>query len=143
MPASRPQIVVIQMPDHRRPRIVQHPLNHTRGGIFITAVALEHRANALIRHHLRLLSIVIRTARGPIARIQSASVDIQIFEYTTPGMELPGVVHRPQMIFTKHGFQALYRRHRGPGVGLRIESMSTAAASKVTRMSRFIGLWTH
>ena len=38
------QIVVIQMPDHRGPCVVEHPLNHTGGCVLVLAVGLKHGA---------------------------------------------------------------------------------------------------
>src|SRR2546422_5857788 len=42
--ASGAKIKVIQMPDDRRPSIVQHPLNDPGGLILIAAVGLIHRS---------------------------------------------------------------------------------------------------
>ena len=52
-PASRIEVVVVEVPDHRGPGVVEHPLNHAGRGVFVLAVGLEHGALGVVLHGLR------------------------------------------------------------------------------------------
>ena len=42
------QVIVVQVPDHGGPGVVQHPLDYAGGLIFVAAVSLVHRAYAFV-----------------------------------------------------------------------------------------------
>ena len=46
------QIVIIEMPDGRRPRVVEHPLDDAGRRVFVARVGLEHGALAIVGHGL-------------------------------------------------------------------------------------------
>ncbi len=57
--ACRDEVVVVKMPDERWPSIVQHPLNHTRGRVFVPRVGFEHGALAIVGHGLGLALVIV------------------------------------------------------------------------------------
>jgi len=46
--AAGDEIVVVKMPDERRPGVVEHPLNDAGGDIFFCAVSFKHGAFAVV-----------------------------------------------------------------------------------------------
>ena len=128
------QVEIIQMPDHRWPRVVQHPLNHSRGCVLVPAVRFEHGANSLVSHELGFEGVVFDSGRVAIARIQSIREYVDIFKFAATRVVVPPIVDRPQMIFRQHFAHALDRRHRRPRTGLGIESISSAASAGIATM---------
>ena len=129
--AAWTQIKVIQMPDHRGPGVVQHPLNHARGTVLIPTVSLVHRAHTLIGLKLRFERIILDAARLPEARVQRISKNVNVLECATAGMVVPPVVDRPQVLLRQHLPDALNWRHRRAHAGFGIKAKRAAAPSGV------------
>src|SRR2546422_11275896 len=96
--ASGAKIKVIQMPDDRRPSIVQHPLNDPGGLILIAAVGLIHRAHAFVGLELRLEGEIFGIVCFAVARIQSIGKYMNIFERATTRVVIPEVINWPEMV---------------------------------------------
>ena len=52
--ASRPKKIVIEMPNYRRPSVIEHPLDHSSRIVLIPAESLEHRTFTIVGVHLCL-----------------------------------------------------------------------------------------
>ena len=134
VPAAGTQVVVIQMPDNRGPRIIQHPLDHAGGGVFIAVVSFKHRSNAFVGHELRLESEVGRVFGGAVASILCRGVHLNCLELATARVKIPVVVNRPEMVLAHHCLKAFDRRHRRPRTGFRVEAVGAAAAASLAMM---------
>src|SRR5205814_1881786 len=77
--ATGAKIKVIQMPEDRWPRIVQHPLNHACGLILVAAVGLIHRPHTDICLKLRLEREIFCAVCLAITRIQIVGEYVNIF----------------------------------------------------------------
>ncbi len=93
--ATRTQVIVVEMPDQRRPGVVQHPLNHSRGRVLVPAIGFVHRADSLVRHQLGLQGIVLNVVGLSIARSQCFAEHVDIFEGAAAGMVIPVVIDWP------------------------------------------------
>src|SRR2546426_5679779 len=110
--ASGAKIKIVQMPDDRWPRIVQHPLNHACGLILVAAVGLIHRPHTFICLKLRLEREIFCAVCLAIARIQSVGEYVNIFERATTRVIVPEIVNWPEMVFRQHCAHALDRWNR-------------------------------
>src|SRR6266481_1980379 len=72
----RHKVVIVKMPDQRGPRVVQHPLNHTRGGVFVPRIGFEHGALALVGRCLRFALVIFERRRLAVAPVQTVGKDI-------------------------------------------------------------------
>ncbi len=68
--AARPQVVVVEVPDEPRPRVVEHPLDDAGRAVAVPRERLEHRALTLVGHELRLQRVVFYAVRFAVARAQ-------------------------------------------------------------------------
>ena len=93
--AARTEIIVVQVPDHRRPRVVEHPLNDAGRCVLVAPVTLEHRALALIGQRLRLARVVGDVGGLAVAALERAGEHLEIFELSTAGVKVPHLVDRP------------------------------------------------
>ena len=57
--AGRNKIVIVKMPDERRPGVVEHPLNYASRGVLVAAIGLEHGALAVVGHGLSFALVVV------------------------------------------------------------------------------------
>ena len=126
--SARPQIPVVQMPDHRGPGVVQHPLNHAGGSVLIASESLEHGAMTFVSHHLRLAREFLHAARRAVARVQRGGEVLQILERAAARMIIPPGVDGPQVILGQHLAEAFDGRNGRTGTGLRIEAVRAAAS---------------
>ena len=62
---SRPQVIIVQMPDHRRPGVVQHPLNFTGRFELVGAKSFIHRADRFVSLGLRFPGEIGDAGRFP------------------------------------------------------------------------------
>ena len=100
--ASRLQIVIIEMPDGGRPRIVQHPLNHSCRRVLVPPISLKHCALAVIRHCLCLPQIVRQIGSLAVSRVHGIVEDVQVFEFLAASVIVPHVIDRPKVVFAQH-----------------------------------------
>ena len=81
---ARIEIVVYKVPDHRRPSIVEHPLNDSGRNIFVLAVSLEHGAFGVVLHRLRDALVFSGRMRLGIHGLHRVIEDFQIRELPPP-----------------------------------------------------------
>ena len=93
--APRTQIIIVQMPNHRGPGIVKHPLNHARRFVLIPAVGLIHGTNAFVGHQLRLEGEIFRALSLPVTLREGLVENLDGLELSAAGMEVPDVVDWP------------------------------------------------
>ena len=105
--AARPQVVVVEVPDHRGPRVVEHPLDDARGRVLVAAEGLEHRALALVGQGLRLAGVVLGAGRLPVTALERAREELEVRELLASGVEGPGLVDGPEVLGAQHLLQAL------------------------------------
>ncbi len=129
VPSRRHKIVVIQMPDQRRPRIVQHPLNHARRRVLVSSIRFEHRALAVIGHGLRFALIVLQRGRHAIPSIQPIGKHIDCREPFAARVEIPHIVDWPQMILGDKALKRFARRNRRSRAGLRVVTVRPTGRS--------------
>src|ERR1700758_864128 len=122
------------MPDDRWPGIVEHPLDYACGRVLVSAVCLEHGANAFIAHELRLEGEVGGTGRPTVACILGLGVHLNVFEFAATRVEIPIFVNRPQMVFREHRLQTLYRGDRRAWTGFGVEAVRSTASAGVAVM---------
>src|SRR6202522_1167187 len=82
--AGHAQFVVVEIPDKRRPAIVQHPYDYTGRLILIARISLVHGANRFIPHHLRFHEEVIEIRGFAITFASPLSLSMKIFEIAEP-----------------------------------------------------------
>src|ERR1043166_5464450 len=111
------------MPDQGRPRIVQHPLNHSGRNVFVAAVALEHGAFAVVSNRLRLAFVIFQRSSGSVAFVQSISEHIHSSETLAAGVIIPYVIHWPEMFLGNKSLHAFQRGNRRPRTGFRVVSI--------------------
>src|SRR3984885_13705437 len=133
--AAGTQIVVVQMPDQRRPCVVEHPLDDAGRLIFVAAVGFVHRAHTLVSLQLRLEGEIFHAIRFSVAIGQCTAEDLDGFESSPAGVIVPGVVDGPHVIFSHHAADTLDRRNRGSHAGFGIEAVGTAAATGVALLA--------
>jgi len=63
---TRTEVEVVEMPYDGRPSVVQHPLNDSRGVVFVAAERFKHRPFAFVRNQLRFPCEVFDIVRGTI-----------------------------------------------------------------------------
>src|SRR5438552_16614812 len=95
--ASGAKIKIVQMPDDRRPSIVQHPLNDAGGLILIAAVGLIHRAHAFVGLELRLEGEVFGIVCFAVARIKSVGKYMNISERAAARVIVPEIANCPEV----------------------------------------------
>ena len=128
------------MPDHGRPSIVQHPLNDACRLIFVPAVRLIHSAHALVSLHLRLDGEIIHVVRLPIPIRQSLAEDVDSFELSAARVIVPNIVNGPHVVFADHRANTFDWRDCRPHAGFGIESVSTAAATRIAQLAPGLAL---
>ena len=133
--AAGAQVVVVEVPDHGRPRVVEHPLNNAGGLVFVAAVSLVHGAHALVGLHLRLRGEVFHVVRLAIAIGERRGEHADGFEFATAVVIVPGVVDGPHMIFAHHGADTLDRRNGRSHAGFGVKAVSAAAASRIALLA--------
>src|SRR5208282_3317263 len=126
--ASGTQVVIVQMPDHGRPGIIQHPLNDTGRLIFIAAIRFVHRPHALVGLELRLQSEVLHLVRFSVTAGQRIAEDMDVLEIFAAGVEVPDLVHRPKMILADHSANTFDGRDSWSHAGFGVKAVSSAAA---------------
>src|SRR6185437_14647554 len=131
VPSTRAQVIVVKVPDHRRPAVVEHPLNHAARRVLIAAVCFEHRANAFVRLELRLCGVILKASRRAVASVERVSEDVKVLEFAAPGVKVPPVINWPLMFLRQHRLDALDRRHSRAGTGFGIESVPSPASAGV------------
>ena len=119
--AARTEVEIVKMPDHRGPRIVHHPLNHAGGVILVAPVSLEHRALAVVGHHLGFARVILNSGGIAQALLQGLGKNIQLLERSASGVEPPRAVNGPEVLFGKHPAQTLNGRDGRSRTGLGIE----------------------
>ena len=124
--AARTQEVVVEVPDHRRPGVVEHPLDHAGGGVLVASVPLEHRALAFVGEGLGLARVVLGAGGLPVAPLERVGEQPQVLELVAAGVVAPEVVDRPEVVGGKHALQALDGRHRCPRADLGGEAEGAA-----------------
>src|SRR6202165_4992709 len=138
--APRTQIIIVQVPNHRGPGIVKHPLNHTRRFVLIPAVGLVHGTNAFVGHQLRLEGEILRAVGLPVAMSERLIKNLDSLELSAAGMEVPHVVDWPYMLFPPHAANALDGRNCWPHAGFRVEAVSPAAAARIALLTAGLAL---
>ena len=121
------QVVVVKVPDERGPGVVQHPLNHAGGGVFVAAISFEHGALAVVSHGLSFAFVVIERSGLTVAASQTVGENIHVGEAFTAGMKVPHVIHRPEMVLGNEFFDGLARRNGRPGTCFRIVTVGAAS----------------
>src|SRR5580700_5627448 len=61
------QVVVIQVPVKRGPRVVEHPLNDSGRAILVSAIGLKHGPLAVISHELCFQGVVGEAGWRPVS----------------------------------------------------------------------------
>src|SRR5258707_4975315 len=89
IPTCGNEIVIVEMPDQRGPAIVEHPLNHASGRVFIPSIGLEHRTLAIVGHGLRFTLVVIERRGISIASAQAIVENIDSPEALAPPRLIP------------------------------------------------------
>src|SRR6185295_3320192 len=129
--AARAHVEGVEVPDHRGPGVVQHPLDHAGRGVLVAAVSLIHGADAFVSLHLRFKGIVLGAGGWAEASIQRVGEYVEIFEYSAAGVVVPDIVDRPEMVFPDHGANAFNRRYGRAHAGFGVEAIPAAAAALV------------
>ena len=126
--SGRTQVPVEQVPVDRRPRVVEHPLNHARRRVLVATVRLEHGTLALVRHELRGLRVVLRTRRRTEARGQRRIEAVeQMRELSAGSVKQPHAVEWPRdVLLGHHAANALDRRNGGARTRLGVVAPATA-----------------
>src|SRR6202795_3249994 len=119
------------MPDHRRPCVVEHPLDDAGRLIFVAAVSLVHRAHALISLQLGLEGEIFHAIRFSVAIGERIAEDLDGFEFSTAGVIVPNVVDGPQVIFSHHAADTFDRRNSGSHAGFGVKAVGASAAARV------------
>src|ERR1039457_3594223 len=96
--ATRPEVVIVEMPNYGWPGVVQHPLNNSRRRVLIAAVRFKHRTLALVGHELALLHVVIQALGLSIAILKRRREDVHVAKNTATCMIIPKVVDGPTML---------------------------------------------
>src|SRR5216683_711289 len=135
--ARRHQIVIVEMPDQRRPRIVEHPLNHARGSVLIPRVGLEHRALAIVSHGLGLALVIVQRRPWSVAPVQSIGKNVDCREPLPARVIIPNLVNRPKMLLGDEFLQRFPRRNRRPRTRLRVVAVSAACCSEADDTTGF------
>ena len=110
--AAGTQVIVVQMPDHRRPRVVQHPLNHTGRRVLVASVAFEHGALGLVGERLRLPREIDDAIGFSVPSLDRRREHLDVLELAAARVEVPDLVDWPQVIGRKHPRQAFDRWDR-------------------------------
>src|SRR6202795_671008 len=121
------EIVVVEMPDERGPRVVEHPLDDAGGDIFVAGVGFEHGALVVVGHGLGFALEVVERAGRAVAAGEGVAEDVNGGEALAAGVKIPVVVNRPEMFFGNEFGEAFFRWNRGTGAGFRV--VTPAAAS--------------
>ena len=114
------------MPDQGRPRVVQHPLNHARGSVFVPRIGFEHGALAVVGHCLRLALIIIERRCLSVATVQTIGKNIDRREAFAARVIIPNVIDRPEVILGDESLQRIPRGDRRPRTCLRVVAVGAA-----------------
>ena len=120
------KVVVVQVPDHGRPGVVQHPLNDARGFIFVPPEGLEHGSFTVIVHGLCFPKVIIQSTRRTIDGVHRLVVMIEVvIEISGSCVVIPDIVDRPQVIFPKKLLKTADDGNCSARTGLGIKSECT------------------
>src|SRR2546422_7422213 len=125
--ACRHKVVVVEMPDERRPSVVQHPLNHARGGVFVPRISFEHGALAVVSHGLRLALVIIEGRRLSVAPGQTIIKNVDCGEALAARVIIPNFIDGPEMLFGDESLQRLPSWNGRPWACFCIVSISAAS----------------
>src|SRR5260370_2419293 len=95
IPARRHEVVVVEVPDEGRPRVVQHPLNHARRCVFVPSIGFEHGSLAAVSHSLRLALVIIERRRRSPAPVQTIRKTLTPREPLAPPLITRHSLHPP------------------------------------------------
>ena len=129
--AAGTQVVVVEVPDHGGPGVVEHPLNDAGGLVLVATVGLVHGAHAFIGLHLRLRCKVFHVVGLAVAVGERFAENADGFEFAAARVIIPDVIDRPQVVFADHRADALDGRNSRSHAGFRVEAVSAAAASGI------------
>ncbi len=82
------------MPDQRWPRVIQHPLNHSRGRVLIPRVSLKHRPLPIVSNRLSLAFEIVQRSSLPVPPIQSVGENIYGRKALLTRVKVPHLVDR-------------------------------------------------
>src|SRR6266851_8791403 len=105
IPACWHKVVVVEMPNQRGPGVVQHPLNHAGGCVFIPPIGFKHRALAVISHGLSLALVIIERRRWSITPGQTICKYIDRRKAFTARVIIPNLIDWPEMLFGNESLQ--------------------------------------
>ena len=89
------EIVIVEVPNHGGPCVVQHPLNDAGGDVLIFGVGLEHSALGVVRHGLRHTLVVSRRRGRGVDGAHRVVEDFEGFEFAAAVVEGPVGRGRP------------------------------------------------
>ena len=121
------EVVVVEVPDHRRPCVVEHPLDDAGGDVLVLAVGLEHGALGVVLHGLRDALVVgggIAAARRPPPWLRRRPSDSRTRRRHCAGSSRPWAATPADRAETSRGWRA--EGIAGPGTGLGVEAEGAA-----------------
>src|SRR5208282_3352080 len=113
--AGGDEVVVVEMPDHGRPGIIEHPLDHAGGNIFVAAIGFKHGTLVVISLGLRLALEVVERSGRAVALIQSVNEDVDVLKASAAGGKIPILINGPKGILGNEFPKASLVGTAGPG----------------------------
>ena len=83
------KVVVVKVPDHGGPGVVEHPLNDAGGDVFVFAVGLEHGALGVVFHGLRHALIVGGRMGLGVNGVHGLVEDLEVDEFAAAVVQTP------------------------------------------------------
>src|ERR1700679_1271391 len=124
--SSRVKIVIVEVPYHGRPRVIQHPLHNSRGGVLVAPIRLEHRTFPVIRHRLRAALVFRESLRLAVALLHSSIEDRGVGKSTTATVVMPIIAGWPKTRRGKKSPQTGFRWNGGSRARLCIKTPGAA-----------------
>src|SRR5712691_5013522 len=115
------------MPDETGPSVVQHPLNNSRGLVFIAAIGFEHGALPFVGHGLRFPCVVGSVFGFSVAHFERMSEQIDVLELAAAGVKIPDIADGPKLVFWNKCFQLFERRYRRTRTGFSVETVGASS----------------
>ena len=140
--AARDQIIVVEMPDQRGPGVVEHPLDDAGGDVFVAAVGFEHGAFVVVSRGLGFALVIIERSGGAVAAIEAVGENVDRGEALAACVEIPILVHGPEMILGNKFREALRGGNRRAGTGFGVVAEGPARfgiGEPVDRRNVFVG----
>src|SRR4051812_12252524 len=110
------------MPERRRPRVIQHPLDLACRDKFVPAESFEHRANRLVGLSLRFPGKIRRAPGRTETFVKRVGKIRHRLERAPTSVKIPDLVNRPTVIRWEHRLQTLERRRHCARSNLGIEA---------------------